>query len=116
MRQGRLLPSLQMILIPPLLLFVSLVRLSVLTYLHRTLLIQFLSSFQMEIRQETDMYETIVKPAIIPILTEGWCKEPLTTFKALPTTIPPVLFILNYYCTTKVGSVIYLSKTVIVNS
>jgi hypothetical protein len=69
----------------------------------------------MEIRQETDMYETIVKPAIIPILTEGWCKEPLATFKALPTTIPPVLFILNYYRTTKVGSVIYLSKTVIVN-
>jgi len=37
------------------------------------------------------MYETNVKPAIIPISTEGWCKEPLTTFKALPTTNPPVL-------------------------
>ena len=63
------------------------------------------------------VYETnFVKPAVIPILTEGWCKEPLTTFKALPTTIPPVLFILNYYCATKVGSVVYLSKTIIVNS
>ena len=69
----------------------------------------------MEIKQETDMYETIVKPAIIPILTEGWCKEPLTTFKALLTTIAPLLFILNYYCATKVGSVMYLSKTIIVD-
>lgn len=33
----------------------------------------------MEIRQETDRYETIVKPAVIPKLTEGWCKETLTT-------------------------------------
>ena len=71
MRQGHLLPFLQMILILPLLLFLFVIRLSVLTYLHRILLGLFLLSSQMEIRQETDMYETIVKPAIIPILTEG---------------------------------------------
>ena len=68
MHQGRLLSSLQMILRPHLLLFVSLVRLSVSTYLLRSLLILFLLSSKNG-NQARNRYEIGVNEYIIDKMT-----------------------------------------------
>ena len=73
----------------------------------------------MEIRQETDMYETIVKPAIIPnAAQEVGRKEPYwQRFKGVTkTNLLLRLFILYSNIVTKPSAEIYLTKAIIVNN